>query len=380
MSIFGKLAIVSTALLAAAGGPSVAAFGPIHIEADYSADRFAVSTEQVAEGIYLLRRSPSWRTSVQGNVTVIVNEEDVVIVDGGHPPHVKNVIKAIRAITDKPVSRVITTHWHQDHNWGNYLYREAFPGVKIISHINTKKALEVYEANQNPAQYADPEQLESAQKAYNDRVAKARADGADEAVTRYLADTALGIGEIFEALTPRQDGIADITFEDKLVLERGDRQIEILFLGRANTDGDAVIWLPDEKIVITGDIIVQPTPYGFGSYPSEWADTIDRIIGLGYETMIPGHGPVIRDTSYPKQLTALFRDLAAQVKEAVANGATTKEELAEKIDFSHHDKIFVGDNQLYARLFQNWFKTPILDSALKEALGEPISQTQFAEN
>jgi glyoxylase-like metal-dependent hydrolase (beta-lactamase superfamily II) len=379
MNKISKLILAYTALLCGTNSSASTTFDPIDIEGNYSADRFAVSTEIVAEGVYLLRRSPTWRTSVQGNVTVIVNEEDVVVVDGGHPPHVKNVIAAIKDITDKPISRVITTHWHQDHNWGNYLYKKAYPNVKIISHINTQKTLKVYEAAQKPEQYADPERVKKAQESYRQRVAEAKAKNASEEEIAFLVDTAKSIPELYEALTPPQDGVADIAFEDKLILQRGDRTIEILFLGRANTDGDAVIWLPKEKVVIAGDIIVQPTPFGFGSYPSEWADTIDRILALDYQIMIPGHGPLIRDTRYPLLLTHLFRDLTKQTQKAVAEGATTTEALAEKVDFTAHDKAIAVDNPLYARIFQNWFKTPILESALKEALGEPISQTQYVE-
>ena len=88
--------------------------------------------------IYLIRRPDPLRQPVECNVTVIVNEHDVVVVDGGGSPlAATNAIKLIRSVTDKPVSTLITTHWHGDHNFGNQVYRATFPALRIISHENT---------------------------------------------------------------------------------------------------------------------------------------------------------------------------------------------------------------------------------------------------
>ena len=91
----------------------------------------------VKPGIYLIRRPDPLRQPVEGNATVIVNEQDVVVVDGGGSPlAASNAIKLIRSVTDKPVSTLITTHWHGDHNFGNQVYRATFPQIRIISHEN----------------------------------------------------------------------------------------------------------------------------------------------------------------------------------------------------------------------------------------------------
>jgi glyoxylase-like metal-dependent hydrolase (beta-lactamase superfamily II) len=89
--------------------------------------------------IYLIRRPDALRQPVEGNVTFIVNEQDVVVVDGGGSPlAATNAIRLIRSVTDKPVSTLITTHWHGDHNLGNQVYRATFPMIRIISHENTE--------------------------------------------------------------------------------------------------------------------------------------------------------------------------------------------------------------------------------------------------
>lgn len=338
----------------------------------YAKSRFAVKTEQVAEGIYLMRRVATWRSFVQANVTVIVNDADVIVVDSGSTTYTENVVAEIKEITDKPISTVITTHWHGDHNRGNHVYRRHYPGVKIIAHSKTHENMWHRDKTLGKPRAADATTKEK------ERIAKSLVKGMNDGLqAERLANTRdyqAGIDELYADLDKAQTGIADITFEDRLVIHRGDRRIELLYLGRANTDGDIVVWLPKEKIVATGDIVVRPTPYGFFSYPANWADTIENIKELEFATLIPGHGPVIRDTVYLDKLINLFRDLTSQTEAAVAAGAMTVEDLKKTVDFSEHDVAIAGSDPLFQRLFEIWFKKPILDSALKQAKGEAVPQ------
>ncbi len=221
--------------------------------------------------------------------------------------------------------------------------------------------------------------IEKAKARAAESVAKAIAEKLPKERLASTRDYAAGIDELYADLDKAQSGIADTTFKNKMVLHRGGRTIELLYLGRANTDGDIVVWLPVEKIVATGDIVVRPTPYGFFSYPADWADTIENIKALEFATLIPGHGPVMKDSVYLDKLSHLFRDLTAQTESAVANGAMTVEDLKEVIDFSVHDKAIAGESPLFQRLFSNWFKSPILDSALRQAKGESVPQYEAEE-
>lgn len=345
--------------------------------AAYSTSRFAVKTEQIADGIYLMRRVATWRTFVQGNVTVIVNDDDVIVVDSGSTQYTENVVAEIKRITDKPISIVITTHWHGDHNRGNHVYRRHYPDAKIISHAKTHENMWHRDKSLLKPRAADA--VEKAKKSAATGVAKAIADKLPEERIASARDYEAGIEELYADLSNAKSGIADITFEDKMVLHRGERTIELLHLGKANTDGDIVVWLPKEKVVATGDIVVRPTPYGFFSYPADWADTIEKIKGLEYTTLVPGHGPIMHDTKYLDKLIHLFRDLTAQTEAAVAAGVTTVDELKEVVDFSVHDTAIAGESPLFQRLFENWFKSPILDSALKQATGEPVQQYEAEE-
>ncbi len=342
----------------------------------YARERFGVTTERVADGIYVMRRVPSWRTMVQANVTVIVNDHDVVVVDGGTSAYVDNVVAEIRKITDKPVSTVITTHWHGDHNRGNHVYREAWPDVTIIAHEKTYRNMVHWDATIGPYDEARKQRfIDNTQ----ERLKKLQQEGQAASVVEMTQDQIAGADEIFATLQRNISGLADITFKDKLVLKRGNRDIEILFLGRANTDGDAIIWLPDEKVVFTGDTVVRPTPYGFYSYPREWAATLERVKALGADVIVPGHGRIMHDSGYLDTLIHLFRDLSDQADAAVKSGADSPEAVKAAIDFSKHEAAITGGDPLFMNLFDLWFKTPISDSAFKAAKGQPILQYEEEE-
>jgi glyoxylase-like metal-dependent hydrolase (beta-lactamase superfamily II) len=115
----------------------------------------------------------------------------------------------------------------------------------------------------------------------------------------------------FPNFVPR---LPDMTFEREINLNLGNRAVEIKFLGRANTPGDAVVFLPRERILITGDIVVHPVPYLCSGYPSEWTETLERLAALDPQTIIPGHGEVLHDLTYPRRVQKLLSDVVAEVR------------------------------------------------------------------
>jgi glyoxylase-like metal-dependent hydrolase (beta-lactamase superfamily II) len=100
-----------------------------------------------------------------------------------------------------------------------------------------------------------------------------------------------------------------LTFVDQLVLQRGDRTIEIRWLGRGNTRGDTVVVLPKERIAATGDLLVHPVPFGILSYYEEWPVTLEQLDALPVDVLFPGHGPVLHDRAYLRQVQGLLRAL-----------------------------------------------------------------------
>jgi glyoxylase-like metal-dependent hydrolase (beta-lactamase superfamily II) len=336
-------------------------------------DPFAVEIEQLADGVYVARRPFSWRLPVQANVTIVINDEDVVLVDGaGLPAHAEHIIKAVRELTDKPVSTILTTHWHGDHNLGYKVFRREYPEVRIIAHENTRHSM----AN-GVMEYAlgtTEERIQPGIDYMKKQASEAKASGEPEELVAFWNSYA---GD-YEAQTREYIGIevvlADETYADRYVLHRGDRVIEFLYLGNANTDGDAILWLPKEKIVATGDIVVGPTPYGFGSYPGEWGDTLRAVKALDYDILVPGHGDVQRDTSYVNALIAVMDGISEQGRAAVARGVASEDAMREAVDFSVHEDAIAGEDPLLRFLFNRWFKQPIIESVYIEATGGTVTQ------
>lgn len=161
----------------------------------------------------------------------------------------------------------------------------------------------------------------------------------------------------------------DLTFEEKLVLHRGERTIEILWLGRGNTRGDTVVFLPRERIAATGDLFVQPIPFGFGSYYEEWAATLARLDALGADVLVPGHGFVQRDRDSLRQVEALLTALVDAVKREVAAGATL-EETQQRVTLADWKAKFAGADATRQRGFDAFFVQPAVVRAWRQARGE----------
>lgn len=341
-----------------------------------ASDPYEFELQQLAEGVYVAIRPESIRIPVEGNATILINDHDVVVVEGGGMPlAAERVLAKIRELTDKPVRYVINSHWHGDHHLGNQVYTDAFPDVEIISHRFTREEITGtamdYLAKQAEAL---PQQVEGVQKQLE---AGTFADGTpfDENSRRWFEQMAEGIPVIIEEMARLEITPPTLTFDKSLVLHRGERTIEILYLGRGNTRGDAVVYLPTERIVITGDLVVLPTPYGFGTYPGDWIETLSKIQEFEFDYLVPGHGPVQTDASYLDTLKALFASVQAQTEALVAEGADLERVRAE-IDVSEFEAKLCGEDVLLQRLFQGWFVTPFTLSTYKEATGEPIIQGQ----
>lgn len=162
------------------------------------------------------------------------------------------------------------------------------------------------------------------------------------------------------------------TFEHELAINDRDVPVRMMFLGRANTEGDAIAWLPKQKIVASGDIVVSPYPFGFGSYSGDWIQTIGKIKALGFTTLIPGHGLPMSDASYLDKLIAALTDLRSQIF-PLAKAGMSLDDVKKKVDFSKSIELFGNTPRDKANL-QGLFFDPMIGSVYKEAKGIAILQ------
>ena len=325
---------------------------------------FDLQIRPLKPDLYVLERPDPLRQPVEPNALVIVNEADVVVVDaGGVPRSAENAIRLIRGITNKPVSAVVNTHWHGDHVLGNQVYRREFPNVRIIAHVNTYRDI-----TGTPMQYIGRQERQ-----FTDFIAqleKLVAQGtAAPRQRQLLSDVRLARDENRKVtLTP-----PTLSFTDELILHRGTREIHIRHLGRGNTEGDAIVWLPRERVLASGDLVVLPIPYGFGSFPKQWIETLEKLAAYDFELLVPGHGAVQTDREHIRLVQAMLASVREQAAAAVARGLDL-EATRSAIDLSPWERQIAGDDPERKRLFKAWWTDPITRSAWLEAQDLPIVQ------
>jgi cyclase len=331
------------------------------------ARNFAV--EKLADGVYAVIRKDPPGLMVDANNVFIINEDDVAVIDAnGSPSITKEVLAALRTLTSKPVKYVINTHWHDDHIRGNQVYRDAFPGVEFVGHA----AMRDYLPNQgavNRKQFLEgaPQFLEVIKSSLEKGKSLTGSDLTPEERISYANDIKLAefvLSEGAKALTV----LPTITIEDHLTLLRGNRVIEIRHLGRGHTAADLVVHLPRERILITGDLVVWPVPLVGDpqSHIGEWSETLKKLCALDPAVIVPGHGPVLRGTSYPKLLSAMFGSISEQTRAAVSRGETL-EQTRKSVKLEEFQKQLVGDSPVRKLLFANYVAYPAVGAAFREA-------------
>jgi glyoxylase-like metal-dependent hydrolase (beta-lactamase superfamily II) len=330
----------------------------------------------IKPGVHLLASAPDWFGPVIGNVTLIEQSDGWVVIDSGlTASNGREVVRFARSLSPKPIKAVAITHWHNDHPQGVSAIRDAFPGVRIIATTGTEKGMlgaESFGVDYKPNPEADAAIAKQVEQSLAD-LGKLAADPATAPDRRERVRKALAQYEAF----PRDFAGTYIvppteTFERRLLLDDALRPVELLHLGRANTDGDLIAWLPGEKVVASGDIVVAPTPFGFFSFPGDWIETLGKLKAMPFEVLIPGHGDPQRDRAYLDKLTAAIADIRAKVGPLAKSGVPL-DQVKAKVDWAATIAPF-GDTPRIKANFEGLFIDPMIPNTYKEALGQPIVQ------
>jgi len=320
---------------------------------------------QVADGIFLFQTPRYGDMGVDGNSIVIVSAEGVLVFDAnGTPAAAENVIAEIRKITPQPVRYLVLSHWHWDHWFGAEAYRKAFPDIHIITTEKTRQmmmgpALQSFRPfldGDLPAHIADLEK----------RVAQAEAaHPAPESLP--LLRQVLEEDRFFSAQKKAaHPTFADVTFGGQLTLYVGAREIQILNYGYAVTPGDTFLFLPNEKIIVSGDLLVNPISYALNVYPSGWIAALERMDKLDASIILPGHGDPLHDRELLHATLDVFRELQRQGKQCKERGLDADQAKAEILPTltSLRDKI-TGKDPAMERRFDlfivDWFLHRVYD-------------------
>jgi glyoxylase-like metal-dependent hydrolase (beta-lactamase superfamily II) len=223
-----------------------------------------LAIHEVREGVYQILSAAS------GGITVLTSDDGVLLVDTKFDNEYTEYMELLRTVTDQPIRYVINTHMHGDHTGGNI--RLEGIGANIIATDNARRGM----------------------------------------------------------AATQQMGLPVLTFDDHMRIYFGGQALDLYWLGRGHTDGDLVVHLPEQRMVLTGDLFAGFDPslrlvdYNGGGSFKEWSATLEKVLELDFDTVIPGHREV---TVRAKLEESLAEVIAIQnlIREMHANGRSPED-------------------------------------------------------
>jgi cyclase len=323
-------------------------------------------TVKVADGVYAFI-TPEERSGFQaGNSIAVIGEDAVLVFDTGNiPSATRRQIAEIRKLTGKPVRYVVNSHWHPDHNLGNPEYRAAFPDVTIVGTTATRAGI----IRQMPIYLGQMKGFLPTDSLMKLRLSTGKArDGSPltEAQRTMFRIYTEDFDEFYpEVLTAHADPPTRLV-DDSLTLSLGRRQVRVISLGRGNTGGDAFVYIPDVKVLLTGDLVTLPCPFPGTAFFSDWIRDLDYLKLLGAAVIVPGHGDVQHDYRYVDLVRELLAYTRAQTQAAVRDGLSFEETL-KQVSFKDFIPRFTEGDLVRTEAFNSFYPFPGVQRAYDEA-------------
>ena len=221
------------------------------------------------------------------NTGIIIGDDAVLVADTqATPAMAADVIRRIREVTDKPIKYVVLTHYH---------------AVRVLG-----------------ASAYQPQQILASQDTYDLIVERGEQDKASE-IGRFP--------RLFSNVESVPPGMTwpTMTFTGKMTLWLGKLEVQLLQLGRGHTKGDTVVWLPQDRVLLSGDLVeFDATPYAGDAYFKDWPQTLANVAALKPTALVPGRGPALLGEEQVaaglKSTGDFIADVRASVEEGVAAG------------------------------------------------------------
>ena len=238
---------------------------------------------EVMDGLYVIPGFDGGQSG--GNVAVRVTDDGVIIVDDKFPYSFDFITEQVRSVTDQPIRYVLNTHHHDDHSGSN---ADFLASAEVIAHKNARANI----------------------------------------------------------VRNNQPGAPRIIFADETALFLGGAEVQMFHFGRGHTNGDAVAYFPDLRTVHTGDLFVfgqrlngsTLSPFwdfGNGGSVLEWPATLTGLLALDFDTVIPGHGPILTKADV-RAFRGKLETVIDRVSREIAAGAT-RDDIASRVDTTDLD-------------------------------------------
>jgi glyoxylase-like metal-dependent hydrolase (beta-lactamase superfamily II) len=234
----------------------------------------------------------AWAYTAEGdpNTGIIIGDDAVLVADTqATPAMAADVIRRIREVTDKPIQYVVLTHYH---------------AVRVLG-----------------ASAYGAQQILASQDTYDLIVERGEQDKASE-IGRFP--------RLFAGVESVPPGMTwpTMTFTGKMTLWLGKLEVQLLQLGRGHTKGDTVVWLPQERALLSGDLVeFGATPYAGDAYFKDWPQTLDNLAALDPKVLVPGRGAALTTPEDVSKGLRETRDFIADVYSCVQQGVAAGKDL-----------------------------------------------------
>ena len=238
---------------------------------------------QIMDGLYVIPGFDGGQSG--GNVAVRVTDDGVIIVDDKFPYSFDFITEQVSSVTDQPIKYVLNTHHHGDHAGSNADFMQS---AEVIAHKNARANI----------------------------------------------------------IRNDQPGAPRVIFADETAVFLGGAEVQMHHFGRGHTNGDAVVYFPDLRTVHTGDLFVfgqrldgsTLSPFwdfGNGGSVLEWPATLTRLLALDFDTVIPGHGPILTKADI-RTFRGKLETVIDRVRAEIAAGAR-RDDIASRVDTTDLD-------------------------------------------
>lgn len=319
---------------------------------------------RVTDNVYVFKPKIDWTHS---NCTVIVGADGLFIIDTFmQTNYADEAVKRLKEISALPVKYVFNTHGHADHVIGNSVFKAAFPTCSVIMNDST---FTKYPRNYK---YAGDRKLsqESIPELEKELAEGKTADGyvlteSLKTFWQWQIDEAKAYVKFFKPIKPVN---ADIVFSDTLTFHFGSHKIMLIpVAGEGHDVGDAMAWLPKDKILIAGDVVVGPTPYAIRGRVKEMIQSLQQILDLNPNVVIPGHGEVQQGSGYVKLEQELFSVVQQKSLEAIKQGIPYKEAVTKIVIPADLEQQFTGNDDVKRWALKSFFTTWTIYGTYKQA-------------
>jgi glyoxylase-like metal-dependent hydrolase (beta-lactamase superfamily II) len=291
----------------------------------------AFDLRKVADGVWIAVGTGV--VSAESNHAIIELGDEVLVVDGGTSPAAAwALLHELPRVTRKPVRYLVITHMHYDHAQGTQSFP---PGISVIATEFTRQMIATGQFIEHPTARGNRRfsaaQIETMTKAL---------DTASTPASRAAIERQRNVWRQYGAsLATLAPVTPNVTVSERMSIIRGGREVQIIYPGPAHTPGDLVVWLPKERILVTGDLLQPNQPYMGDGTLDNWAVVLDSLKGMNPAVVLPGHGNEFRDMAVIDRLSGYMKAIWTQSAAAKAKGLTA-EQAAAALDLSAFDAYY----------------------------------------